>query len=171
VAAAIRTDLILSAEIMAIALATVSDRPLAIQAGALVLVGVLITIAVYGVVGLIVKMDDIGLHMARREGALTRGAGRMLVKAMPVTMSWLTIIGTAAMLWVGGGILVHGLEEFDLTPVPHWVEGFSHWAAGVPAVGAAMGWTAFAIGSAVVGFVVGLVLVGVMHVLPKRKGD
>lgn len=170
VAGAIRTDLILSAEIMAIALATVSDRPLAIQAGALVLVGVLITLAVYGVVALIVKMDDIGLHMAQRESAAARGTGRLLVKAMPVTMSWLTVIGTAAMLWVGGGILVHGLEEFHLTPIPHWVEGFSHWASGAPGVGAATGWLAFAAGSAAVGFVIGLIIVGVIHLLPKRKG-
>jgi len=170
VAGAIRTDLILSAEIMAIALATVSDRPLAIQAGALVLVGVLITLAVYGVVALIVKMDDIGLHMAQRESAAARGTGRLLVKAMPVTMSWLTVIGTAAMLWVGGGILVHGLEEFHLTPIPHWVEGFSHWASGAPGVGAATGWLAFAAGSAAVGFVLGAIIVGVIHLLPKRKG-
>ena len=170
VAGAIRTDLILSAEIMAIALATVSDRPLAIQAAALVVVGILITIAVYGVVGLIVKMDDIGLHMAGRKSALSRAVGRMLVKAMPITMSWLTVIGTAAMLWVGGGILVHGLEQFHLTPIPTWVEGLSHWAGTVPTVGAATGWLAFAVGSAAVGFVVGSIIVGVMHVLPKRKG-
>jgi uncharacterized protein len=170
VAGAIRTDLILSAEIMAIALATVSERPLAIQAAALVVVGILITIAVYGVVGLIVKMDDIGLHMAGRKSVLARVIGRGLVKAMPITMSWLTIIGTAAMLWVGGGILVHGLEQFHLTPIPIWVEGLSHWAGNVPTVGAATGWLAFAVGSALVGFVVGSILVGVIHVMPKRKG-
>lgn len=167
---AIRTDLILSGEIMAIALADVADKPLAIQAGALALVGVLLTIAVYGVVGLIVKMDDIGLHLSRGKVGALRGFGRGLVKAMPITMEALTVIGTAAMLWVGGGIIVHGLEHFHLTPVPVWVEGFSHWAHGVPGVGAITGWAAFALGSAVVGFVVGGVIAGLVHLWKHRKG-
>jgi predicted DNA repair protein MutK len=167
---AIRTDLILSGEIMAIALADVADKPLLIQAGALAVVGVLLTIAVYGVVGLIVKMDDIGLDLAKRENAAVRGFGRGLVKAMPITMEALTLIGTAAMLWVGGGIIVHGLEHFHLTPIPVWVEGFSHWAHGVPGVGAVTGWLAFALGSALVGLVVGGVLAGVMHLWHHRKG-
>jgi predicted DNA repair protein MutK len=167
---AIRTDLILSGEIMAIALADVADKPLAIQAGALALVGVLLTIAVYGVVGLIVKMDDIGLHLSRGKVGALRGFGRGLVKAMPITMEALTVIGTAAMLWVGGGIIVHGLEHFHLTPVPVWVEGFSHWAHGAPGVGAITGWAAFALGSAVVGFVIGGVIAGLVHLWKHRKG-
>jgi predicted DNA repair protein MutK len=167
---AIRTDLILSGEIMAIALADVADKPLAIQAGALALVGVLLTIAVYGVVGLIVKMDDIGLHLSRGKVGALRGFGRGLVKAMPITMEALTVIGTAAMLWVGGGIIVHGLEHFHLTPVPVWVEAFSHWAEGAPAVGAITGWAAFALGSAVVGFVIGGVVAGLVHLWKHRKG-
>jgi len=169
VAGAIRTDLILSGEIMAITLADVAERPLAVQAGALALVGVLLTIAVYGVVGLIVKMDDIGLHLAQRKNGGVRRLGRGLVKAMPVTMEALTVIGTAAMLWVGGGILVHGLEHFGLTTVPHLVEGASHWAAGAPGVGPVTGWMAMAAGSAVVGFVVGGVIVGVLHLIPRKK--
>ena len=91
---------------MAIALADVADRPIFVQAVALAIVGVAITIAVYGVVALIVKMDDIGLHLAKRGAAATRKLGRGLVKAMPVVMQALAVIGTAAMLWVGGGILV-----------------------------------------------------------------
>jgi predicted DNA repair protein MutK len=169
VAGAIRTDLILSGEIMAIALADVADRPLAIQAGSLALVGVLLTIAVYGVVGLIVKMDDIGLHLAQRRTRLVRGLGRGLVRAMPVTMEALTVIGTAAMLWVGGGIIVHGLEHFGLNTVPHLVEGASHWAAGVPGVGVVTGWMAMAAGSAVVGFIVGGAIVAVVHLIPRKK--
>lgn len=169
VAGAIRTDLILSGEIMAIALADVAERPLAVQAGALALVGVLLTIAVYGVVGLIVKMDDIGLHLAGRRTPLVRGLGRGLVKAMPVTMEALTVIGTAAMLWVGGGIIVHGLEHFGLNTVPHLVEGASHWAAGAPGVGPVTGWMAMAAGSAVVGFVIGGAIVIAVHLLPRRK--
>lgn len=170
VGGAIRTDFILSAEIMAIALADVSDKPLAIQAGALALVGVLLTIGVYGVVALIVKMDDIGLHLSRGRSPGLRGFGRGLVKAMPWTMEGLTVIGTAAMLWVGGGIIVHGLEKFHLTPAPHWVEGFSHWAGQVPGIGALTGWLAFALGSAVVGLAIGGVLAGVMHLWHHRKG-
>jgi uncharacterized protein len=169
VAGAIRTDLILSAEIMAIALADVADRPFGIQAAALAVVGVLITFAVYGVVGLIVKMDDIGLRLAKRRTAPVRAFGRMLVRAMPHVMSSLTVIGTAAMLWVGGGILVHGLEEFHLTPIPHWVEGLSHWAGGFPGIGTITGWLGFAVGSAAVGLVVGAIIVGVIHLLPKRR--
>ena len=169
VTGAIRTDLILSAEIMAIALADVADRPILVQAGALLLVGVAITAAVYGVVGLIVKMDDIGLHMARRPARASQAVGRLLVKGMPAVMSGLTVIGTAAMLWVGGGIIVHGLEHFHLTPVPVWVEAASHWAAQVPLVGAATGWLTFAVGSAVVGLVIGAVIAGLLHLLPHRK--
>ncbi|TCS17264.1 DUF808 domain-containing protein [Caulobacter sp. BK020] len=169
VGGAIRTDLILSGEIMAIALADVADKPLAVQAAALAVIGVALTVAVYGVVALIVKMDDIGLNLAQRSNAGTRALGRGLVKAMPVTMEALTVIGTAAMLWVGGGIIVHGLEHFHLTPVPHWVEGASHWAGGVPGVGPVTGWLAMAAGSAVVGLVVGGVIVGVLHLIPRKK--
>jgi predicted DNA repair protein MutK len=169
VGGAIRTDLILSGEIMAIALADVADKPLAIQAAALAVIGVALTIAVYGVVALIVKMDDIGLHLAQRSNAGTRALGRGLVKAMPLTMEALTVIGTAAMLWVGGGIIVHGLEHFHLTPVPYWIESASHWAGGVPAVGPVIGWLAMAAGSAVVGLIVGGVIVGVLHLIPRKK--
>ena len=169
VSGAIRTDLILSAEIMAIALADVADRPLGVQAAALALVGVAITILVYGVVGLIVKMDDIGLHLAKRKSRAVSSLGRGMVKAMPVIMEWLTVIGTAAMLWVGGGIIVHGLEHFHLTPIPVWVEGASHWASQVPAIGAVTGWLTFAVGSAIVGLVIGGIIAGLLHLLPRRK--
>ena len=167
---AIRTDLILSGEIMAIALAEVANLGLAMQAAALALVGVLLTIGVYGAVALIVKMDDIGLHLSRRQNKGSQAFGRGLVKAMPVTMEALTLIGTAAMLWVGGGIIVHGLEKFHLTPIPHWVEGLSHWAGQAPIVGPVAGWLAFALGSAVVGLAIGGVLAGVMHLWHHRKG-
>jgi predicted DNA repair protein MutK len=73
------------------------------------------------------------------------------------------------MLWVGGGIIVHGLEHFHLTPVPHWVEGFSHWAGAVPGVGAVTGWAAMAAASAVVGLIVGGAIVGVLHLVPRKK--
>jgi len=166
---AIRTDLILSAEIMAIALNDVTERPLMVQAAALAVVGLAITVGVYGVVAVIVKMDDIGLHLAGRRNPGAQALGRGLVKAMPVVLDLLTQVGTAAMLWVGGGILVHGLEHFHLTPVPGWVEAFSHWAGTAPTVGPVTGWLAFAVGSAVVGLVVGGAIVGAMRLVPGQK--
>jgi uncharacterized protein len=174
VSGAVRTDLILSAEIMAIALADVSAQPILTQAAVLVVVGVAMTIAVYGVVGLIVKMDDIGLHLAKKENGGVRALGRGLVKGMPVVMSALSVIGTAAMLWVGGGILVHGTHTLGL----HWpAEPLEHLAHGV---GAATGplhgvvsWIVTALGSAVIGVVVGgliaLVVTQIGKLRPKKS--
>lgn len=110
VSGAVRTDFILSAEIMAIALKEVADQYPAIgmQGAVLFIVAIGITIAVYGLVGLIVKMDDIGLNMAQRKLGATRALGRALVQGMPKLLSVLSIVGTAAMLWVGGQIIVHG---------------------------------------------------------------
>jgi predicted DNA repair protein MutK len=169
VSGAIRTDLILSGEIMAIALATVADRPLAIQAGALAVVSLFITVGVYGVVGLIVKMDDIGVHLAQRESAAATSFGRTLVKSMPRILQMLSFVGTAAMLWVGGGILVHGLEHFGLDLVPHAVEHLSEIASHVPGIGAVTGWLTFAAGAAVVGFAVGGAIVAVVHLAANRR--
>ena len=169
ISGAIRTDLILSAEIMVIALNDITQRPLAIQAAALAVVGLGMTIGVYGVVALIVKMDDIGLHLSQRSRPATRAFGRGLVKAMPVVLAALTQIGTAAMLWVGGGIVVHGLEHFHLPQVPNVIHAVQHWAEQVPTVGAVTGWLAYAISCAVLGLVVGAVIVGVLHLIPKKK--
>lgn len=110
---AIKTDFILSAEIMTIALAALpGETGLAFRAAALAVVAVGITVLVYGSVGLIVKADDVGLHMAGRgRAALTRRMGRAVVRGMPGFMRLLTTVGTAAMLWVGGSIIVHALKE------------------------------------------------------------
>lgn len=169
VAGAIRTDFILSGEIMAIALATVADSPFAIQAGALVVVSLGLTVAVYGVVGLIVKMDDIGVHLAKGNSAVASGFGRGLVKAMPHVMQTLAVVGTAAMLWVGGGIIVHGLEHFHLDTVPHFIETLSEKAHHAPVLGAVAAWLTFAASSAVVGFILGGVIVALLHFRPGRK--
>ena len=169
VSGAIRTDFILSAEIMAIALNEVAGRPLPLQAAALAVVALAITAGVYGVVALIVKMDDIGLHMAQRRDAGSRAVGRGLVKAMPVLLGLLTKVGTAAMLWVGGGIIIHGLEHYHLTPIPAWAHGFQHWAEGAPGVGHITGWAAYALASAVVGLILGAVIVAAMHLIPRKK--
>jgi predicted DNA repair protein MutK len=161
---AIRTDLILSAEIMAIALADVAESPIFTQAVVLAIVGIGITIGVYGVVGLIVKMDDIGLHLAERRAATTRAIGRGLVKAMPPLMDFVSIVGTAAMIWVGGGILVHGLEGFGV-PEPagtihHAAEAVMH-ATG--SLGGIAGWLVTAIASGLFGLLVGGVLAFGLH--------
>jgi predicted DNA repair protein MutK len=169
VAGAVRTDLILSGEIMAIALAELAGQSLVNQAIALALVGVAITAAVYGVVALIVKMDDFGLSLAKREGAGTQALGRGLVAAMPVILKALGIIGTAAMLWVGGQIIVHGLEGYHLTPLPEWIHHASEVAGhAVPGIGAVAEWLVYAGLSAVVGIVIGGVLVGLLHLKPKK---
>ena len=159
VAGAVRTDLILSAEIMAIALSEVSDQPILTQAAALIAVSLLITAGVYGVVGLIVKMDDIGLHLAQRANATSRAIGRGMVAAMPVVLGALAKIGTVAMLWVGGGILVHGLEEFHLVTIPHVAEGIAAFFASLLPFAPGVGhWLGFALASALVGLVAGGVL-------------
>ncbi|ETX14632.1 ABC transporter [Roseivivax halodurans JCM 10272] len=112
VAGAIKTDFILSAEIMTIALSAIPESSFWLEAATLAAVAVMITVAVYGSVALLVKMDDIGLHLAEtgRTGA-GRGLGRGIVKAMPGVMRLLQVVGTAAMLWVGGSIIVHGLAQ------------------------------------------------------------
>jgi predicted DNA repair protein MutK len=165
VAGAIRTDLILSGEIMAIALSTVADRPLALQAAALVVVSLVLTALVYGVVGFIVKMDDIGVHLASRRSPLANRLGRGLVKAMPPLLQGLATIGTAAMLWVGGGIIVHGLEGYHVPPVPGLVAAIEHHALALPHVGPAAGWLAFALASALVGLIVGGLVVAATHIV------
>jgi uncharacterized protein len=108
---AVRTDFILSAEIMAIALNEVkqaAETSIWLEAATLGVVAIAITVAVYGVVGLIVKMDDIGLHMANQENGGSQAVGRFLVRGMPKLLAFLSTVGTAAMLWVGGQIIVHG---------------------------------------------------------------
>jgi predicted DNA repair protein MutK len=161
---AIRTDLILSAEIMAIALADVAESPIFTQAIVLVLVGIGITIGVYGVVGLIVKMDDIGLHLAKRRARATRAIGRGLVRGMPVLMETLSVVGTAAMIWVGGGILVHGLEVLGVHQpagtIHHAAEAVAH-ASG--ALGGLAGWLVTAAASGVFGLVIGGAIAFVVH--------
>ncbi|HZV85639.1 MAG TPA: DUF808 family protein, partial [Brevundimonas sp.] len=169
VGSAIRTDLILSAEITAIALADLAERSLATQAAALALVGLLITVVVYGAVALIVKMDDIGLHLAERRSTSARALGRGLVRAMPIVLAGLATIGTLAMLWVGGGILVHGLHEFHLDLLPGLIEGLGAAAGRVPLIGPVTGWLATAATSAIVGLVVGGVIVAIMHLIPRGK--
>jgi len=163
---AIRTDFILSAEIMAISLSTISDESLWQQALILVVVSLFITATVYGVVAMIVKMDDIGLHLCREHTGFLAHLGSGLVRAMPKILAALTVVGTIAMLWVGGGIIVHGLEELGL----HWpaerIEGISHiLAANENTFSDMLHWLIHAIGAAIVGTIVGSVLAFVLSTL------
>lgn len=162
VAGAIKTDFILSAEIMTIALATIESPSFAMQAITLAVVGALITLAVYGAVALIVKMDDVGLHMAAtgRTGA-GRALGRGLVRGMPKLMATLSLVGTAAMLWVGGNIVTHGLEVTHLWPWPY--ETIHHLAeAAAAALGTAQGfiaWLVTAFFDGIFGLILGVALI------------
>jgi predicted DNA repair protein MutK len=135
----------------------------------LALVAVAITIGVYGLVGLIVKMDDIGLHLAERRTRFTRAIGRGLVHAMPAVMAALSTIGIAAMIWVGGGIIVHGLEEFGITGPAHVLHD-SGAAAGhaVPAMAGAIEWAVGAAGSGLIGLALGALIVLVHHKVARK---
>ncbi len=165
---AIKTDFILSAEIMAITLATVAEDTSSfwMQAFILALVGLGITVAVYGVVALIVKADDAGMAMAtnQRAGGVVRGVGRGLVYGMPYFLKVLSVVGTAAMLWVGGGIVVHGLEEFGFAGLGHAIHDVAA-AVGhaVPGVGGALEWLVTAALSGVVGLALGAALIPLVH--------
>jgi len=147
VAGAIKTDFILSAEIMAITLAAVPDAGVPMQALVLGLVGIGITVAVYGVVALIVKADDVGMALAKNDdGSTTRGLrrviGRGLILGMPSFLTLLGAIGTAAMIWVGGGIIVHGLEVYGVHSVGNLI-GFAAEATAhlLPFAAGAVKWT------------------------------
>jgi predicted DNA repair protein MutK len=163
---AIRTDLILSAEILAIALADLAERSIAVQAAALVIVSLLVTGGVYGLVALIVKLDDIGLHLAGRRLSVTRSLGRGLVHAMPVLLAVLENVGMVAMLWVGGGIIVHGLQGTPLHALP---ETLHHWAEAVSSH-AVLIWIVNALLSALAGFLVGLAVTGIVHAAQTLRG-
>ncbi len=162
VAGAIKTDFILSAEIMTIALATIESPSFWLQAATLAVVGTLITVTVYGAVALIVKMDDIGLHMAaNRRTAAARAFGRGLVAGMPKLMTFLSTAGTAAMLWVGGSIVLHGLEVTHLWAWPYETIHHLAEAAGhvVPAAKGFVAWAVQAAIDGVLGLGLGVVLI------------
>ncbi len=132
---AVRTDFILSAEIIAISLGTVATQPFLTQVSVLTLIALIMTVGVYGFVGAIVKLDDLGLHLGRRQGAgasarLMRGTGSAILKAAPFLMRFLSVAGTAAMFLVGGGILAHGIG-----PLHHWTEELGHGTGLLAALG------------------------------------
>ena len=168
VASAIKTDFILSAEIMVITLAAVADGSILMQALVLALVGIGITVAVYGVVALIVKADDIGVALARNDGGssadrISRAFGRALVLGMPGFLTFLSAIGTAAMIWVGGGIIVHGLEAYGVHSVGHATNSAAEAAThALPSAGGLVKWTVMAFLSGIVGLSIGVVSIPII---------
>jgi uncharacterized protein len=168
VASAVKTDFILSAEIMAITLAAVSDGSILMQALVLALVGTGITVAVYGVVALIVKADDIGVALARNGGrsiaaCMSRAFGRALVLGMPGFLTFLSAAGTAAMIWVGGGIIVHGLEACGVHSVGRAINSIAELAAhALPSAAGPVKWTVAAFLSGIVGLLIGAVSIPVI---------
>jgi len=142
ISSAIRTDFILSAEIMVISLKEVLDQTIAMRSIILVVVAIFITVIVYGAVALIVKMDDMGLSLAQQNSTSMQKVGRFLVAAMPKVMLFLSVIGTAAMLWVGGHILLVGLQELGW-PLPYELVHYLEAAViGISSVGGLLAWLA-----------------------------
>ncbi|GGI71990.1 DUF808 domain-containing protein [Shewanella gelidii] len=168
---AIRTDFVLSAEIIAISLGVVAEADFTTQMATLSVIAILMTVGVYGLVAGIVKLDDLGLYMSQRQGngsvkALTRKLGLMLVNAAPYLMKGLTIIGTAAMFMVGGGILTHGV---------HWlaeqIEHITAAVANVAAIGPVLAAITPTLLNAVVGIIAGAILVAILSGVAKLKGQ
>ena len=167
---AIRTDFILSGEIMVISLNEVKSEPFFGRAVILVVVALAITVLVYGVVALIVKMDDVGLHLSKSSSGFSQAFGTRLVRAMPPLLTTLSVVGIAAMIWVGGHILLLGLDELGLHAPYDWVhhaEVAVHDATG--ALGGVLGWLTNTVGSAILGLLVGAVVVAVVQTFHRRK--
>ncbi|MDG1498528.1 MAG: DUF808 domain-containing protein [Planctomycetota bacterium] len=168
---AIRTDFVLSAEIVAITLDTVADKGVADQAMVLTAIALLITVGVYGLVGGIVKLDDLGLHLKGMdgEGLLTKGQrwiGFLLIQAAPLLLKTLSFVGTIAMFLVGGGILVHGVG-----PLAEFIQNLSEGASEVGALGWLLGPLASPLANGVVGLVAGALLVLGIGLLPKKREE
>jgi len=163
VAGAIKTDFILSAEIMAITLAAVPDASVVMQAVVLALVGIGITVAVYGLVAVIVKTDDVGVVLAKSGGGsmiskLSRAIGRALVLGMPKLLKLLGIVGTAAMIWVGGGIIVHGLDVYGVHSLGHAIHSAGEAIAQLlPVVAETVKWMVVTFLSGLFGLLIGAV--------------
>ena len=168
VASAIKTDFILSAEIMAITLAALPAGSFVKQALVLALVGIGITVAVYGVVALIVKADDVGVALAKNErapviGGAGRAFGRGLVRGMPLFLTFLSAVGTAAMIWVGGGIVLHGLEVYGPPSIGSTVHAAAEAAAhALPSAAGVLEWIVEAAISGVLGLLVGGVTIPIV---------
>lgn len=163
---AIRTDLILSAEIMVIALNEVTDQPFWNRLAILIVVAVVITAAVYGAVALLVKIDDIGLRMAAGGRAAKRRFGLWLVQVMPGVFTFISIVGTVAMLWVGGHLILVGMASLGFHTPYDLVHHLEQFGAQVPGIGSVLGWCINTLCSLVFGLILGTLIVGIVHLLP-----
>ena len=173
IAGAIRTDFILSGEIMVIALdGLIDDNPDAsfiFVAIIMVIVALLITVVGYGLVAAIVKMDDVGLRLTETGNEGSQKLGRMLVNGMPILLKWLTIIGTGAMLWVGGHILVVGVYDLGWQAPEDFVHAAEELVNGVSGIGGLLGWLVNTTISAVIGFIVGAVVATIVDTIKASK--
>jgi predicted DNA repair protein MutK len=169
ISGAIRTDFILSAEIMVISLKEVIDEGFVSRAIILVVVAFVITLVVYGVVALIVKMDDVGLALTQRESSSAQRSGRFLVRGMPKLLSVLSTVGTAAMLWVGGHIILAGTDELGWHGPYDVVHDMEHAVEDVSTIGGVLEWLVNTAASAVLGFAVGAIIFAVISVVPFGK--
>lgn len=167
VTGAVRTDIILSAEIIAIAYSQVVDQPVLNQVLTMVAVAIFITVAVYGFVGLIVKADDFGVYLARdKSHPFVQKLGRGIVKFMPHFLSILGIIGTAAMLWVGAEIIAHGIPF-----TAHLLHDLEHALAHIPVLAWFVKAIACGIGGLILGFIIEKIVLLVKRAMPKKKTD
>jgi len=165
VGGAVRTDLVLSTEIMLIALSNVGEHSFWSQVGILAIIAVIMTVGVYGVVALLVKMDDVGLHLSRSSLRGTAAVGRGLVKGMPYVFEVLSVVGTIAMLWVGGHIFAKSLSDLGFTPLYDGAHHVAHWFVGFS--GGIGSWVGDTVYSAVIGTAWGLLIVGAVTLIGK----
>lgn len=169
VSGAVRTDFILSAEIMVISLNEVANQPLVDRALVLVVVAIVITLAVYGVVGLLVKMDDVGLALTKRDSGAAKTFGAWLVRAMPVVMTIISYVGMFAMLWVGGHIMLTGLDELGLHAPYALVHHLAEGVEGIAGVGGVLVWLVDTLCALVFGLAWGAIVAGVWALTPWGK--
>ncbi len=164
---AITTDFILSCEIMVISLNEVASESIWSRAAILVVVAILITVAVYGAVALIVKMDDIGVHLTTKDSAGAKRIGAALVKGMPAVLAVITLIGTVAMLWVGGHIMLQGAYDLGWHAPYDLVHSLEEPFVGIPVVGGLLAWLVNTLCSAILGAIWGGLVMAIIHPLLK----
>ncbi|THC41310.1 DUF808 domain-containing protein [Massilia sp. Mn16-1_5] len=162
---AVRTDFILSAEIIVISLGTVSQMPFMQQLAVLIIIALVMTIGVYGLVAGIVKIDDAGLYLSKKTSGFARSLGGMLLALAPRLMKFLSIVGTAAMFMVGGGIISHNWEALH-----HYSEGLATAMGEVPAIGGMLHAIGPVVFDALVGVLVGVLVVIVVTLVNKLRG-
>ncbi|MBQ5962220.1 DUF808 domain-containing protein [Massilia sp. ZL223] len=162
---AIRTDFILSAEIIVISLGTVAGAPFGQQVAVLVAIALAMTVGVYGLVAGIVKLDDAGLYLSRKASSAAQGLGKLLLALAPRLMKFLSVVGTAAMFMVGGGIVAHSLPALH-----HFSEGVAHSVEGVPAIGGVLAAIAPTVVDALAGVLIGAAVLLVVTIVQRMRG-